>query len=150
MISKDRRIKNEIEHGSKISKYASKIWGWGTFAGQIRAERRANFFICLGKITEGIKVLELGCGTGIFTAKVAKTGADITAIDISPDLLEIAKDRVKDDNVKLELKNIEAIDYSDESFDVVFGSSVLHHLDFKPVFWEIYRILKWGGEDSFY
>ena len=39
-------------------------------------------------------VLELGCGTGYFTQELARSGADIVAIDVSPELLEIAEDQL--------------------------------------------------------
>ena len=84
-------ISNEIEHGEKISRNAEDIWGWSGVVGQKRAERRAQYFIDLGNITADSNVLEIGCGTAVFTEKIyAATRANITAIDISPALLEQA------------------------------------------------------------
>jgi SAM-dependent methyltransferase len=93
--------------------------------------------------------LELGCGTGEFTKRVVSTGADITAIDISPELLRVAMGRIKDKNVRFQIQNIEKMDFEDESFDVVFGCSVLHHLNLRPALVEIYRVLKGGGRIVF-
>jgi hypothetical protein len=56
------RLTNEIRHGKKIAANAAGIWGWGSPAGKIRADRRASYFVRLGNITAGKKILEIGCG----------------------------------------------------------------------------------------
>lgn len=139
------RILNEVQHGRKIASNAVNIWGWGTPAGKVRADRRASYFIRHGDITAGKKVLEIGCGTGEFTKRIAQTGADITAIDISPDLLEIARKTIPNATVGFHIQNVEKLDFEDGSFDVVIGSSILHHLNLNPALKEIYRVLKIRG-----
>lgn len=139
------RIQNEVQHGKKIANNAVNIWGWGTPAGKARADRRASYFIQVGDITGGKKVLEIGCGTGEFTKRIAQTGADITAVDISPDLLEIARETTPNVNVRFHVQNVEKLDFEDGSFDVVIGSSILHHLNLKPALKEVYRVLKIRG-----
>jgi len=142
---KTDRTQNEIQHGEKIASNAVNVWGWGTPAGKIRADRRAAYFIRRGHITAGEKVLEIGCGTGEFTKRIAQTGADITAVDISPDLLEVARSGITNINVRFHIQNVEKLDFEDESFDVVIGSSILHHLNLNPALKEVYRVLKNGG-----
>ncbi len=139
------RIQNEVQHGEKIANNAVNIWGWGTPAGKARADRRVSYFIQHGVMTAGKKVLEIGCGTGEFTKRIAQTGADITAVDISPDLLEIARETTPNVNVSFHIQNVGKLDFEDGSFDVVIGSSILHHLDLNPAIKEIYRVLKRGG-----
>lgn len=139
------RIQNEIQHGKKIADNAVNIWGWGTPAGKARADRRSEYYIQHGNISYGKKVLEIGCGTGEFTKRIAQTGADITAVDISPDLLEIARETTQDVNVSFHVQNVEKLDFEDGSFDVVIGSSILHHLNLNPALREVYRVLKKGG-----
>ena len=90
-------------------------------------------------------VLELGCGTGYFTRELARSGADIVAVDVSPELLEIAKADCPATNVRYEIQNACAFSYPDAVFDSVVGSSVLHHLEIKEALREIYRVLKSGG-----
>ena len=103
MTKLETKISNEIEHGKKISKNAEDIWGWSSPAGQIRAQRRAAYFIDLAKLNAQSKALEIGCGTGLFTKKVyEKTKAQITAIDISEDLLAIAKKKLPELNFKID------------------------------------------------
>lgn len=140
---KTDRIQNEVQHGEKIANNAVNIWGWGTPAGKARADRRASYFIHVGDITGGKKVLEIGCGTGEFTKRIAQTGADITAVDISPDLLEVARSSIT--NVRFHIQNVKKFDFEDGSFDVVIGSSILHHLNLNPALKEVYRVLTREG-----
>lgn len=140
----NNRIDNEIAHGKKISENAEDVWGWATPAGQIRANRRAGYFVSEGQIKQGDKVLEIGCGTGLFTEKVYNaTKAEIIATDLSEDLLEVA--RKKGLPITFKAEDAMNLSYADASFDVVFGSSILHHLDFEKSLNEIYRVLKPGG-----
>ncbi|MCF6242172.1 MAG: methyltransferase domain-containing protein [Bacteroidales bacterium] len=145
MTKLETKVANEIEHGKKLSEKAEDIWGWTSPAGQVRAQRRANYFINLANLNAQSKVLEIGCGTGIFTNKVYEmTKAQITAIDISEDLLTQAKEKLPKVNFKIE--DAMALSFKDNSFDVVYGSSILHHLDFEKSLTEIIRVLKPKGK----
>lgn len=143
------RIEHEIAHGKKLMEEgAESIWNWASPAGQVRAERRARFFIDVAQITERDQVLEIGCGTGLFTRKVyAQTKASITAIDISEDLLSEARKLLPD--ATFQIDDAMNLSFGNESFDVVFGSSVLHHLEMEKSIREIYRVLKKGGRMVF-
>jgi ubiquinone/menaquinone biosynthesis C-methylase UbiE len=92
-----------------------------------------------------MNVLELGCGTGYFTRELARTGANIVAVDVSPELLEKAKGDCTPDNVRYDIQNACALSYPERVFDSVVGSSVLHHLQVNEALREIYRVLKPGG-----
>jgi len=98
-----------------------------------------------GHLRPGINVLELGCGTGSFTRELARSGADVVAIDVSPELLEIAKADCSAANVRYEIQNAYELSYPDAIFDSVVGSSVLHHLEVEDALREIYRVLKPSG-----
>ena len=97
------------------------------------------------QLTTGTKVLEIGCGTGYFSKELVRTGADITAIDISPDLLFMAIQDVIADNIEFQIENAYAMTFANDSFDFIVGSSVLHHLDVEQALQECYRALKPGG-----
>ncbi len=142
------RIEHEINHGNKISEHAEDIWGWITPAGKVRAERRADYFIKMGEFTGNSNILEIGCGTGLFTEKVYnKTKAKITAIDISQTLLDKAKAKLPD--VAFKTDDAMNLSFGNNSFIGVFGSSVLHHLDIEKAFKEIFRVLKPEGKMIF-
>jgi SAM-dependent methyltransferase len=138
------RITREIEHGRfLVERGPGRVWNWETPAGKLRWARRVEMLS--NHLRPGIRVLELGCGIGLFTAELAQTGATITAIDISPDLLEIAKTERSAANVNYEVQNAYAMTYEGSTFDTVVGSSVLHHLELEPALGEIHRVLKPSG-----
>src|SRR5438094_10364664 len=98
-----------------------------------------------GHLKPGMTMLELGCGTGSFTAQLVRSGAVIIAIDVSHELLEIARANCSAPNVRFEIQNACALTYADAMFDSVVGSSILHHLEIEEALREIYRVLKPGG-----
>ena len=89
-MTHDPRLIHEIEHGKFLSRRgAGEVWNWETPAGRLRWARRVKMLT--SPLAPGMEVLELGCGTGYFTKEIVKTGVRLTAIDISPELIEIAK-----------------------------------------------------------
>jgi cyclopropane fatty-acyl-phospholipid synthase-like methyltransferase len=88
------RVSREIEHGIKLAKNDTEsVWGWGSPAGKLRAEHRAALIADRAGLNPGSQVLEIGCGTGLFTEMFVKTGARIVAVDISGELLQKAQQR---------------------------------------------------------
>jgi SAM-dependent methyltransferase len=140
------RIAREIEHHRRIAGHAEEIWNWDSPAGSHRADRRARLFVEKGGLRPGVRVLELGCGTGVFLGRVAACGASITGIDLSPDLLAQARTRMAAAaNVRLVRGNAEQMPFPDRSFEAVYGSSILHHLDLERSLAEVLRVLQPGG-----
>jgi ubiquinone/menaquinone biosynthesis C-methylase UbiE len=144
----DDRLNNEIEHGKFLAlRNAGDIWNWETSAGKIRLRRRVEMLT--DSLTIGMKVLEIGCGTGLFTREILKKPVQLTAIDISPELVEIARKSCLDSNVEFIVDNAYQMSFDNHSFDAVIGSSVLHHLEVDRALEEIYRVLKPGGHMVF-
>jgi 2-polyprenyl-3-methyl-5-hydroxy-6-metoxy-1,4-benzoquinol methylase len=140
------RARRDIEHGKHLANSdPEKVWGWGTPAGRLRAQRRANLIATGARLGPGLRVLEIGCGTGMFTEIFAQTGAYIVAVDISASLLERAKARkLPEENVCFMEMRFEDCDLNDP-FDAVIGSSILHHLEYKDAFIKIFQLLKPNG-----
>jgi len=142
------RIAKEIQHGRFLAEQgAGEIWNWESQAGKLRWTRRVKMLST--HLRAGMRVLELGCGTGYFTRELARSEAKIVAVDLSPELLEIAKAHSSTPNVHYEIQNACALRCADAVFDSVVGSSVLHHLDIKKALPEIYRVLKQDGRIYF-
>lgn len=143
------RNAHEIVHGAKIAAEAEDVWGWEKPTGPHRLKRRTDLMIERGCLRPGAVVLEIGCGTGVITSYLYRSGADITAIDLSPDLLARAQQKEWPDSVRFKIGNAEDLEFGDETFDAVVGSSVLHHLDIDRSLGEIRRVLKPGGAMAF-
>ncbi len=94
-------------------------------------------------------VFEFGCGTGTTAIYHAPFVKHIHAIDISEEMLKIAKDKTTNkgiSNITYEQATIDDYKIEDESYDVVMGHSILHLLDDKEAaIAKTYRMLKPGG-----
>lgn len=103
-------------------------------------------FRLVGNI-RGKRVLDFGCGGGENTVLLAAKGANVTGIDISPELVAIANDRLRVNQLpgNAVIDSCHRTGFQDETFDVVFGAAILHHLDLKLAHAEVFRILKPGG-----
>jgi ubiquinone/menaquinone biosynthesis C-methylase UbiE len=146
----ESRLQREIEHHREIAERAEVIWNWDSPAGRRRADRRARIFVERGGLSPGRLALELGCGTGIFLEKVARCGARVVGLDLSADLLSKARARLAGaPNVVLRRGNAEQMPYAASSFDAVYGSSILHHLDLDRALAEVFRVLRPGGRCVF-
>jgi 2-polyprenyl-3-methyl-5-hydroxy-6-metoxy-1,4-benzoquinol methylase len=144
----DQRLQNEIEHGKFLASHnAGEIWNWETPAGKIRWDRRVRMLT--NSLKSGMKVLEIGCGTGFLTKEIVKKSVQLIAIDISEELIEVARKTILDSNVEFIIENAYQMSFDDQTFNAVIGSSVLHHLDVDLALKEIYRVLTPGGYIAF-
>lgn len=137
------RIKNEIKHFSNLEHI---WWGAKTPAGQRRYDNKAEILKKICSPKKGAKILEIGAGDGEFTQRLAKLSCTIVAIDITPRVVEKGEERIKKNNVKFLVDNAEAMQFKDNSFDIVCGISILHHINSKKALKEAYRVLKPGGQ----
>ena len=97
----------------------------------------------------GMEILEFGCGTGSTAIAHAPYVGRIHAIDISSKMIEIARrkaDHENVENVTFEKSTIEQTRFLDQSYDAVFGFSILHLLDDKDkAIAKVHRMLKPSG-----
>src|SRR5215216_2949888 len=93
-------------------------------------------------------VLDLGCGDGEFTPLLASHGARVLGLDISTDLLALARRRIELDGFGEQVRPLcgsaHVIPLQNESVDLVFGMAVLHHLDLDLASREVHRVLRPG------
>jgi ubiquinone/menaquinone biosynthesis C-methylase UbiE len=100
------------------------------------------------------KALELGCGTGFFLLNLKLAGVidEGHVTDLSPGMVEVAQRNAHGLGFAVEgrVADAESIPYPDETFDLVVGHAVLHHIpDVEQAFREVLRVLKPGGRFVF-
>lgn len=143
--------KNEISHFDKhASEYDANYHYVEPFT-KYKINKKFNDLVDFIKENHGkksIKILEIGCGTGEYTKKVAERfpNSKIIALDISSEILKIGIKKCKS------LKNTSFICESayntklpDESCDMIIGYYILHHIDISKFVKEAKRVLKPGG-----
>jgi len=91
-------------------------------------------------------VLDLGCGEGGYSRRLAEDGAWVVAVDISPRLIEIAMSKAKAENLQIEFLVRDAsklYGLENQSFEIVLAAMVLMHVaDYPSAIKEIHRVLK--------
>lgn len=113
-------------------------------------EKTINHLITSGILKSGDRVLDLGCGPGVYSNKLCKRGMNLTCIDISPRSIDYARSQTKKDGLNIEYicTDFFNIEY-DQIFDVVLQvyGEVCTFSDEKRDFLLniIYRALKYGG-----
>jgi ubiquinone/menaquinone biosynthesis C-methylase UbiE len=100
------------------------------------------------------RALEIGSGTGYFILNLMRAGVvrEAVATDISPGMLEVLSATAAELGLEVETAACEAAElpFEDDSFDLVTGHAVLHHLpDLDAAFREFRRVLRPGGVVAF-
>jgi SAM-dependent methyltransferase len=95
----------------------------------------------------GQQVLDYGCGHGMASVVLARRGAVVTGIDLSPGYIDEARRRAAANEVAAEFvpADAESLPFADRSFDAVWGCAILHHLDLRTVGAELHRVLRPAG-----
>ena len=106
-------------------------------------ERRLHFL--LGEVRPGDRVLDVGCGTGDFTAAMARAGADAIGVDVAEAALRRARSRHP--GVEFRLVPLDGpLPFEDGSFELVWASEVIEHVaDTARWLSEVRRVLAPGG-----
>jgi 2-polyprenyl-3-methyl-5-hydroxy-6-metoxy-1,4-benzoquinol methylase len=89
-------------------------------------------------------ILEIGCGNGRDSIYFARAGYQVTAVDVVPEAISLARTNISEAKVqvKTEVANVEKLPFEDESFDAIFCLSVLHSTNLSKSLTEIYRVLR--------
>lgn len=145
---------NTRYHDAAADSYDSK---WGIDFGEIGQEQVASKLkrTLGGELPEPFgDALEIGAGTGYFSLNLAGQSliGNLTATDISPGMLRSLKKTADSLGVPVTtvVTEAERLPFDDESFDVVLGHAVLHHIpDLDRAFAEFSRVLRPGGKIIF-
>jgi ubiquinone/menaquinone biosynthesis C-methylase UbiE len=102
-------------------------------------------------LVPGTFVLEYGCGPGSAAFDLAAQGARVVGIDLSEVAIEQSKAKALELGLEIDFRcmNAESLEFEDNTFDMIVGSAILHHLDLDKAYGELSRCLKPGGRAVF-
>ncbi len=103
------------------------------------------------KVEEGMNVLDVGCGTGNFSIKLAKMGCKVTGIDISDNMLDIARKKSAEENLDIKFLHMDLNDlmFEENKFDAIFSMAAFEFIndDHAPKALEgMLRVVKKDGQ----
>jgi ubiquinone/menaquinone biosynthesis C-methylase UbiE len=149
LSAEEIRDVNTRYHDVAADHYDSK---WGIDFGEIGSEQvLAKVDKAIGHRPDGWRrSLEIGAGTGYFTLNLLRAGmiAEATCSDISPGMLVALRANAERLGLEVRTEQVDAerLPFADESFDLVLGHAVLHHIpDLERAFAEFARVLAPGG-----
>ncbi len=141
-------MKIHYEATTDVSKY---IDNHGSVALEQRSPQFENFMRVLrryAKITPQTKILEIGTGAGWFPIFCALRGLSCKGLEISPQLIDLARENGRKHGIEpdIELGNLEDYPLPQDFYDVVMASSVFEHVeDWRTGVAKVYQTLKPGG-----
>jgi SAM-dependent methyltransferase len=127
--------------------------GWKHFAPlEVMTTRPAAHLVQFAGVRPGHRLLDVACGTGVASITAARAGASVTGLDLTPELLERARENARIGGFDVEFRegDVEALPFSDAEFDVVL-SQFGHMFAPRPevAIAEMLRVLKPGGTIAF-
>ncbi|MFC8504348.1 class I SAM-dependent methyltransferase [Pedococcus sp. NPDC057267] len=147
----DNKLAQVLYHDWEAQTYDDK---WSiSFDERCVEYARDRFEAIVGDVPEPLPyatALELGAGTGFFSLNLKQAGVldDVHVTDLSPGMVEAARANAEalGFTVQGRVADAERIPYDDNTFDVVVGHAVIHHIpDVEAAFREMLRVLKPGG-----
>jgi ubiquinone/menaquinone biosynthesis C-methylase UbiE len=112
-----------------------------------------QFFEDLIGLVNDFKVLDLGCGDGWFSIDLMMRGGHVWGVDISHELLKLARDKAAQQGIsrRLHFAKMAAEDlaFRSDFFNIVVGSAILHHTNIELTIQSIHRVLAAGGRAVF-
>jgi SAM-dependent methyltransferase len=134
----------------ELKERQKKVWNEGDFATIARRiEAQSPVLLDVLGVDEGTELLDVACGTGNALIPAAERGAVATGLDITPKLLEVARERAREAGLEVELIEGDAEDlpFADDSFDRVtslFGA--MFAPDHEKAAAELLRVCRPGGK----
>ena len=146
----DVRVTDEILAG-QVDYYRRRAGEYDATAYGDVAAARARIARLVAELRPAGRVLEIACGTGLWTEALAGWADTVTAIDAAPEAVAIARDRVRSASVSFEVADVFSWDPGTR-FDVIFFSAWLSHVPAGRLgqFWQLLgRLLAGNGRVLF-
>jgi ubiquinone/menaquinone biosynthesis C-methylase UbiE len=105
----------------------------------------AEFVTVTAGLGPGAAILEVGCGTGQLTERLAASGFRLTAIDIGASMIAAARRRLAGPEVSFCVTSFEDLSAADATFDLVISGAAFHWIDPEIAFSKSARLLRPGG-----
>lgn len=143
----------ENVHSHEIQKFGSKAENWWDTKGEFNTLHAVNplrmQFIRSQAELQGRRFLDVGCGGGILSESLAAAGAEVVAIDMAPELIDVARSHAEESAVKVDYRCVSAemlAEAEPSSFDSVTCMEMLEHVpDYASVISACARLVKPGG-----
>jgi len=131
-----------------VDNFAHKSKSWDMNSKRVQnAKGIAEHIIENIKLKPSMKVMDFGAGTGLLSYFIAPYVKTIVAVDNSPSMLEVFKEKADEFECKTEILELDlSKDDLDEKFDGIISSMTIHHLeDTKELFQKLYNLLEGNG-----
>jgi len=125
-----------------------QLWGaraqdWATYVEQVCLPL-FGATLDAARVTAGTRMLDAGCGAGLLALLASFRGAEVSALDASPNLLAIARQRLPSADIRE--GDLESLPFADASFDAVAAvNSVFYAADMAAAMRELVRVTRPGG-----
>jgi SAM-dependent methyltransferase len=147
-----KRYQKEMQFHDRVFSDRSARQGVERFYSVVDRQKEHFFTILRNTVRPGMTVLEYGCGPNTASRITAGGGAKVIGIDISPVAIRKYVDSATERRVGTVtgcVMNAEILGFGDNTFDLISGVAILHHLDLERSYREISRVLKPGGRAVF-
>lgn len=112
----------------------------------IRSDEVINKILKNGGVEKGVRVLDVACGTGVLFPDYIKRGADVTAVDISPEMVKIA--RSKFPYINIICGDVEEIDFAQKFDSIMIYNAFPHFPNPERLIKKLSELLRKGGRLS--
>lgn len=97
------------------------------------------------RLTLGMKVLDVGCGSGIYTKRLVEKGCNVKGVDISEKMLELAQKKLPE--VCFVQSSVYGLPFPENKFDMAFSMATFEFIEeFEAAYFEMKRVVKPGGQ----